>query len=258
MSIPVIGTAVVNSSYWVSRLIYSIDYPVDNFVIINNNGRGELDEELNSMLKLKHKFVRKFFVVNLPGNIGVSSAWNLIIKSFLNAPYWVICNDDIAFGYGFLKEMKEAAESNKEVGIVHGRPGDFDIGSWDLFLIKDWVINEYGLFDENFYPAYCEDTDYILRIRKKHLERVLELKSDYYHGFSKDYYEGGSQTSITEPDLRQKLEQINYMNFEYMTEKWGPEWRIQYPQEHVCGIEGFPISYTSFDLEFARKKYLGF
>jgi hypothetical protein len=44
MTIPVIGTAVVNNPYWVTRLYMSIDYPVDTFVVINNNGRGEIDE----------------------------------------------------------------------------------------------------------------------------------------------------------------------------------------------------------------------
>jgi len=47
--IPIIGTAVVNTPYWVYRLIKSIDYPVDKFIIINNNGRGQIDEELNNI-----------------------------------------------------------------------------------------------------------------------------------------------------------------------------------------------------------------
>ena len=38
MTIPVIGVPVVANPFWVTRLLMSIDYPVDNFVIINNNG----------------------------------------------------------------------------------------------------------------------------------------------------------------------------------------------------------------------------
>ena len=65
-SIPVVGTAVVNSNFWVTRLLMSIDHPVDNFVIINNNGRGELDEDLDNLKKINHKFVKniKFFQIN--------------------------------------------------------------------------------------------------------------------------------------------------------------------------------------------------
>ena len=46
MSIPVIGVPVTNSTFWVNRLLTSIDYPVDEVFIVNNNGRGELDEDL--------------------------------------------------------------------------------------------------------------------------------------------------------------------------------------------------------------------
>jgi hypothetical protein len=41
-SIPVIGTAVVNAPHWVYRLFYSIDYPVDTFIVFNNNGRDQI------------------------------------------------------------------------------------------------------------------------------------------------------------------------------------------------------------------------
>ena len=48
--------------------------------------------------------------------------------------------------------MAEAAK-DPEIGMVHGQAGDFGIGGYDLFLIKDWVVQDYGLFDENFYPV---------------------------------------------------------------------------------------------------------
>ena len=92
MSIPVIGVPVTNSTFWVSRLLTSIDYPVDEVFIVNNNGRGELDEDLAKLASLKYKYIKKVKVANLPGNLGVSGAWNLIIKCYVMAPYWIICN----------------------------------------------------------------------------------------------------------------------------------------------------------------------
>lgn len=257
MSIPVIATAVVINSFWVSRLLFSIDYPVDNFVIFNNNGKGELEEELNALAKIKHKFVKKITVCHLPANIGCSGAWNMTIKCYMNAPYWIIVNDDVAFGIGFLEEMVNAAK-DEEVGMVHGSSGDFDVGSWDLFLIKDWVINEYGLFDENLYPAYCEDADYILRFKNKPLKRVLSLNKPYYHGLGTEYYESGSQTKKSSQELFNKLNIVNDTNFEYMYKKWGEGWRYCSPTSSPLGIEGVPLSYTSYDLEFVRRKNLGF
>lgn len=258
MSIPVIGTAVVTNPFWVTRLLFSVDYPVDNFVIFNNNGRGEITEELDALTKIKHKFVKKVTVCHLPANIGCGGAWNMTIKCYMNAPYWIIVNDDVAFGLGFLEEMISAANSDEEVGIVHGKPGDYQIGSWDLFLIKDWVIAQYGLFDENLYPAYCEDSDYIMRIKNGKVKRVLELNTPYYHGLGTEYYEHGSQTKKSSAELFHKLNIVNETNFEYMNKKWGEGWRWVSPHKNPLGIENMPISYTSYDLNFVRTKHLGF
>ena len=62
----------------------------------------------------------------MPRNIGVSGAWNLIIKCYMNAPYWIIVNDDVSFGLGLLEEMYNHAQDD-EIGLVHGNPGDFNV-----------------------------------------------------------------------------------------------------------------------------------
>ena len=58
-SIPVIGTAVVNAPHWVYRLFYSIDYPVDTFIVFNNNGRDQITRELDALEHIPHAFVKK-------------------------------------------------------------------------------------------------------------------------------------------------------------------------------------------------------
>lgn len=257
-SIPVIGTAVVNSSYWVSRLLMSVDYPTKNFVIINNNGKQELNEELDCLSKIKHKFVEKVTICHMPANIGVAGAWNLIIKCYMNCPYWIISNDDIAFFPGFLNEMVSAADEDSNIGIIHGHKGDFDLGSWDLFLIKDFVIQQYGLFDENLYPAYTEDSDYIMRTLNK-LKTIKGLKSNYFHGYGtkEDYYKEGSQTKKNDPTLEEKLNFCNEKNIEYLYEKWGKDWRICCPYQTPFN-KNYPMGYTNYDLNFVRSKNLGF
>lgn len=258
MTIPVIGVPVVTNPFWVTRLLMSVDYPVDNFVIINNNGKGEIDEELNRLTKITHKFVKNIKVTHLPTNIGVSGAWNLIIKCYMMSPYWIISNDDVAFGPGFLKEMRDAAENDPEVGMVHGHSGDFNVGSWDLFLIKDTVIRKHGLFDENLYPAYCEDADYIMRLINDPIKKITSLNSMYYHGMGDktQYYEHGSQTKKSIPELENKLTLCNETNFEYLNEKWGKGWRTCGPKR--LPFDSYPLSYTSYDLDFVRRKNMGF
>jgi len=257
MSIPVIGTAIVNNAYWIQKLIDSVDYPTDNFVVFDNNGRGQLIEELDNIAKISHPFIRKITICHMPANIGVSGAWNLIIKCYMNVPYWIITNHDIEFTPGFLQKMVELSE-DPEVGMVHGSGGDFGDGGYDIFLIKDWVIQKYGLFDENLYPAYCEDADYIMRLKHQPIKTVSSVGIPYLHGGGTNYYETGQQTKKGEPWLIDRLNEINLINFEYMNEKWGPHWRMTWPYFHPFNKEDIPISMTSYDLTYVRRKYLGF
>ena len=133
-SIPVLGTAIVNNPYWLHRLFMSIDYPVDNFVVFNNNGRGQITEAVDNIRNCSNPFVKNVHVTHMPSNIGCSGAWNLIIKSFITANYWVISNHDVMYEPGFLEEMNTKAQED-EVGVVHGSSG-----GWDIFLLKDWMV----------------------------------------------------------------------------------------------------------------------
>ena len=105
--IPVIGVPTINGGKWLKRLINSVDYPVDNFIIFNNNGRGLITEVLDNFTKKKHPWIKNIEVCHLPSNLGVPTVWNLIIKSYINSPYWLITQDDIAFTPGLLKKMHE-------------------------------------------------------------------------------------------------------------------------------------------------------
>jgi GT2 family glycosyltransferase len=181
-----------------------------------------------------------------------------MIKSYLKAPYWIIVNDDVAFGRGFLAEMYATTMRDPSLGIIHGFEGDHNVGSWDLFLLRDHIVADYGLFDENLYPAYNEDADYFLRFIHSPIRKMMNLQSDYYHGEGKknEYHIHGSQTGKSDPVLKEKLDRVNLMNMDYMTHKWGKEWRWCAPSK--LPFENRPISYTSYDLRFIRQKYLGF
>ena len=257
--IPVIGTAVMKNPHWVERLYKSIDYPVENFIIFNNNGKGEITQALENLHNIENKFIDKLNICHLPSNLGVSIAWNLIIKSYLKSPYWIIVNDDVAFTEGLLEEIATAAQS-EDIGMVHPYGGDFGQGAWDLFLIKDWVIQQYGLFDENLSPAYCEDADYIMRVFNAPFKKVSKLSKIHFHGNgpANEYYLHGGQTKKTSPELNERLDKINEMNFDYLTSKWGVGWRKVNPWKYPTNRVGVPISYTTYDLKFVRSKHLGF
>jgi beta-1,4-mannosyl-glycoprotein beta-1,4-N-acetylglucosaminyltransferase len=252
-SVPVMGTAIVNGAKWLKRLVSSIDYPVDELFIVNNNGRGELDEEIDRIIKEGNPLIKNIRVCSLPGNIGCAGAWNLIIKSYLTSPYWIIVNHDIQLGPGLLEEMVMKAK-DMDVGMIHGEPGDRGRGMYDLFLIKDWVVDKFGLFDENFYPGYAEDVDYEIRLRRDPNSTpkiITNLDSPYTHGGG-EYRECGSQTWRTDMSLKPQLYKARELNeSEYMARKWGVDWGTS---PHLN--PSTPL--TSFELNFARRKHLGF
>lgn len=263
MSIPVIGVALVDSVYWVTRLISSIDYPVDDLVIINNNGKGEYDDYLNNLVKMEHPNIKQMKVVHMPANIGVAGAWNLTIKSYMNAKYWLIVNDDVAFNPGCLAEIDQTFKNDEEMGMVHPAPGEWDIGTWDCFAISDKVIQALGLFDENTYPAYCEDADYIMRMAHRPIVKKVGLRNQFLHGYNDPtgyYKEGGGANTGTKGngEVRELLKKVNDINIDYLTEKWGESWREISPNRLPFEGQEPDIGTTRYDLEFVRSKHMGF
>ena len=122
------------------------------------------------------------------------------------------------------------------------------------FLIKDWVINKCGLFDENFYPAYCEDVDYILKLRKANILSKF-VESSFYHGDTQDYEASGSQTSVVGGrDLKQKIDKAHKINRKHMCSIWGDNYEDQFYYESELTSPKIMF----YDLNFNRKKYLGF
>ena len=264
--IPVLGIPIVNGYKWIERLINSIDFPIKHVIIIDNSGGKDKTfvKNLDLLVENGSSFVESMKVCHLPSNIGVAGAWNLIIKSYLMESSWIIANHDIAFAPGLLEEIFETAKDS-EIGMIHPSGGDFNLGSYDLFMIKDWVVQKIGLFDENYYPAYGEDADYIMRLRNDPVKSKIGLSKIHLHGDdtakpgTENYKKEGRQTAKEGGKvLSMRLDCINDINFEYSFKKWGEGWRWCSPYKTPMNNSELPLSYTTYDLSFVRMKYLDF
>jgi hypothetical protein len=260
--IPVIGVPILNGVHWIKRLIESVDYPVKDFLILNNNGRGQIDEELNEICKTKHDFIDHIKVVHLPSNLGCPASWNLVIKSYILEPYWILATHDIKLSPGMLQSMVQASKDS-ECGMVHAKKSGWKGGSYDIFILKDWVVEKCGLFDENLYPAYAEDVDYHIRLLNENIPvRILDI--DYLHG-DIDYEKTGSQTWRTEPELKDRIDKFRLWNIDtYLSEKWGVQYKsLEYPTGYIgyknpYNNTSYKVSYQDYNIEAIRKKHLGF
>jgi len=143
------------------QAIQCMDYPIDNLLIIDNSNSYQMPSNLKVHENLKNT---KCQVLNMPANMGVAGSWNLGIKCFPHAPYWLISSNDNHWMPGGLKEMSELSAPDKLV---------MSNQAWNGFSLGSDIVKKIGLFDENFYPAYSEDSDYMLRIQYAGLDKNI-------------------------------------------------------------------------------------
>jgi GT2 family glycosyltransferase len=264
-ALAVVGVLVCTTTKWIKKQLESIDYPIENYIIINNNTEC-LAHELDIIVAKKHPFIKNMKVYHMPYNLGCADGWNTIIKSFLFSPYWVIVNDDVSFMPGLLQELHDCYENNKDAGLIHGKPCFLPyltkFGSYDMFLIRDWVVKEYGLFDVNYYPAYYEDFDHIIRLLHKPIKIINRLDHTYLHGDTTDYNTSGSNTQKASDDMYIRMTNSRYKNFDYFFKKWNinPEY---INSTNYSSIYKYPfnnpsnsVSFTEFSLDFRKSKYI--
>lgn len=150
--IPVLGFATLSKFEMAQRLLDSIDYPVDNLVIVDNSGKRKFKPQVNN-------FVKNTWLIQVPYGLGANGAWNLIIKATPHAPYWVLPNDDCWFGPGSLQAIAEEVNTDA-FNFVDVQP------RWSCVIPTEGSVEKAGLWDEAFHPIYFDDDDYEWRMRE--------------------------------------------------------------------------------------------
>lgn len=192
--IPVIIYPVLNRYDLLDKTIESIDYPVNEILIINNG--KEFYEAKTNNLNIK--------VLNLPSNLGISGSWNLGIKLYPHVDYWLFSSADTSFIPNELKKFNEFSGP------------DYFIKSnshYSCFSLGSNIVKKIGLFDEYIYPAYFEDNDYN--------DRMINAGfADYIlcPGIQVDDH-GGSQTIKSDENLKKRNDETFERNKQYYNNK---------------------------------------
>jgi hypothetical protein len=136
------------------RLADSIDYPIKYLCVLNNGPVGALEGFRDS---------HPGWIVKEPatGNLGVAGGWNECVKLFPNEKSWLIVNEDAYFLPGQLEKICKCVDANLDAPIIY-------LNSSQAFYCFVWTAKghaDFGTFDENFFPAYLEDSD--MRVRYK-------------------------------------------------------------------------------------------
>lgn len=143
---------------------------------------------------------------NTRNNIGVSAAWNKGIERMKerNADWIIFLSASMRFNQGGLDLIEQLKTTELMVAEAEGH-------QFHLMSIRREVIEKVGTFDENFTPAYYEDTDYGQRIRNSydHTFKWAKIKVDCYCV--------GNAHGVNLAGVRMDIQK----NIDYYIRKWG-------------------------------------
>ena len=180
--IPNLIVPVLNRYDLLQRFLDSLDYPIGHLLIIDNGAAYvDEDQQLNIPDCVEHTTY-----LPMPSNLGVAASWNLGIKLFPLDTHWTFASNDMFFQPGELQKLSNALPD--ELTLLT------DFPHFHAFAVGEQVIQKVGLWDEAFYPAYFEDSDYMRRCEyhaiyinymdvKTHHDNSSTIKSDTTYRF---------------------------------------------------------------------------
>lgn len=100
-------------------------------------------------------------------NLGVARSWNIGARRVLDEDldYLVIMSASMLFGPELHTTWLRQMETFWGESVI-----ECEGNSWHLIALHRRLFEQVGLFDEAYYPAYMEQTDWCYRLRMKRLE----------------------------------------------------------------------------------------
>lgn len=189
-------------------------------IIIDNGSNQEIKDYLN-----KFKQSKMIKIITNEKNLGFSKANNQGAK-IAEGKYLCFLNSDVKVGKDWLKKLIEGIEECKSIGMVGVSGGKLDrnfrcvgiirnnkelynyLEGW-CFLIYKEIFEKLNGFDEDFTPAFSEDADLSLRLRRSgyRTKIVEDVNIQHY----------GNKTVFGQNDFN--VEEISFLNSKKLKEK---------------------------------------
>ena len=232
---------VYNNFVYTLRCVYSMMVSKDTTgfrLIIADDGSEDETESFFSNLE-------GVTYIKNPNNLGFLRSCNNAARS-ASGEYILFLNNDTAVLDGWLDRLLEPFEGREDIGVVgskliypdgllqesggilwesgacnYGKLADPDSTEYSYLRQVDYVSgaslltplniwNEIGGFDEQYVPAYCEDSDYCLAVRDKGYMVLVQPASHVIH------YEGVSNGV----DLSSGVKKYQVENTKKLESKW--------------------------------------
>ena len=179
-SVPVYGFPILNKPHLMKTMLNSFDHDVDRLYIVDNG--GILDGDDVSWFRANNVHIAD------PGfNMGVGGSWNFIIRANIQADWWLLGCVDMTIESGVVAKVVEDMEEHRHephmARVVMGNESSWG-NHFGLFALNHQAIDMLGWFDENIYPIYFEDNDYMERMKraKEHGFSDTLIPSNTQHG----------------------------------------------------------------------------
>lgn len=216
---------VVHNQYdYIKNCIDSIFENTKNFNIhIWDNNSEEKTKKYLRKVSNKHKNIKLY---TSKENIGFVVPNNLMVKK-VKSPYVILLNSDTEVRkywdellIGFLEKHHDVAATGFQGGILNSDGLGVNIGyGYEIDYICGWCLcfskktyENYGLFDENIKFAYCEDSDFSIKLR--------DNNKKIYACFSKDlvFHYGNITSNLVMK--KNDFSDIIKKNLIYLKSKW--------------------------------------
>ena len=198
-----------NQMGWVvSKHLPSVNTKLIEYINVHYNGNEDIENQYELPTSTNGIPV---IITGSSRNLGVAGSWNLFCKQSMlrNIDLAIIANDDIILHEDCIPRLVQTAVDSPMSVVAYA--GD---NAFSLFALPMNVYRKVGGFDENFWPAYFEDNDYVYRLKLLNVDLVLLDNKKYYH-------KGSSTINSYAPDRLKEHHRQFDNNEAYYKSKWG-------------------------------------
>lgn len=138
--------------------------PVDKVMVIDNSA-GQLRA---------HEFHNQpVYIHTPPFNFGCAKTWNMFMRE--NDDQVIIANDDVEFLPNTVEHFRDHFKDGAQFMGANGS------NAFSLFCLRKSTWETVGPFDEQFWPAYYEDNDYMRRMKISGIPLTFFVGHWYHH-----------------------------------------------------------------------------
>lgn len=226
---PLVGVPILNGADHLRRLLASLDVPIHTLAIVDQSaGRADppsvqLRHDLRGLEQNGVANITQVRIARPFCNAGVAAAWNQILLSFPEAPMALLVNHDVAFPPGLLAEVLDHIDATQPQFMALF-PAE---RAFSAFVVTALAWDAVGLFDERYYPAYCEDLDY--RDRLLAHPDVQRIDGSFAHARMLALNPEQSRTIVDDPVLAEANRlsfQLNRLWYAYRKRGPASSWQL--------------------------------